>query len=39
VAATFQGREFIQQVSLPPVPSFTSDIVLNLGAVDKFIPF
>jgi hypothetical protein len=38
VAATFQGREFVQQVSLPPVPSFTSDIVLNLGAVDRFIP-
>jgi hypothetical protein len=38
VAATFQGREFVQQVSLPPVPSSPSDIVLNLGAVDRFIP-
>jgi hypothetical protein len=38
VAATFQGREFVQQVSLPPVPSSPSDVVLNLGAVDRFIP-
>jgi hypothetical protein len=38
VAATFQGREFMQQVSLPPAPSSPSDVVLNLGAVDRFIP-
>jgi hypothetical protein len=38
VAATFQGREFVQQVSLPAVPSSPGDIVLNLGAVDRFIP-
>jgi hypothetical protein len=38
VAATFQGREFMQQVSLPPAPSFASNIVLNLGAVDRLIP-
>jgi hypothetical protein len=39
VAATSQGREFVQQVSLPAVPSSPIDIVLNLGAVDRFIPF
>ena len=39
VAATFQGREFTQQVSLPAVPSSLTDIVLNLGAVDRLIPF
>jgi hypothetical protein len=38
VAATFQGREFTQQVSLPALPSSPSDIVLNLGAIDRFIP-
>ena len=38
VAATFQGREFTQQVSLPAVPSSPNDVVLNLGAVDRFIP-
>jgi len=35
VVATFHGHEFLQQVSLPLVPSSPSDIVLDMGAVDR----
>jgi hypothetical protein len=38
VAATFRGREFTRDVTLPPEAAFPHDIDLNLGAVDKFTP-
>ncbi|MGA3327594.1 MAG: carboxypeptidase regulatory-like domain-containing protein [Terriglobia bacterium] len=38
VAATFRGREFTRDVTLPPEAAFPHDIDLNLGAVDKFNP-
>ena len=38
VAATFRGREFTREVTLPPEAAFPHYIDLNLGAVDKFNP-